>query len=188
MPRYSLTTITAIATLALTATLGGAYYLHAHDAPVKRRPWPKPTPPPPASPIYQESDEPVASEAEIAAEAESHLRRVALEVERALQSKDPDVREAAFTFLLPELIQIEPGLVVEMLAAQQPGERRDTLRTELARQWISHDRDAAIRWMKSLNDAERGASGRVAVREIHAVSPQEARYVAEELGIRGEPG
>jgi hypothetical protein len=186
--RLPITTLAAVATLALTATFGSVYYLHAHDAPVKRRPWPKPTPPPPASPIYEESKERAPDEAEIAAEAATHLRRVALGVERAMLSNDRDAREAAFTFLLPELVQIEPRLVVDMIAAMKPGEPRDTLRTELARHWISRDRDAAIAWMKSLGDAERRASARVAVNEVYPTSREHASYIAQQLGIDAGPG
>ena len=188
MPRSSLNTIAAIATLALTVTFGGVYYLHAHEPPAKRRPWPKPTPPPPASPIYYESDEAVPDEHEIAAEAASHIERVALDLERALRSKDFDAREAAFTFLLPELVQMKPRLVVDMIAAQDSGELRDTLRTELARQWIQRDRDAAIGWMKSLDGAERRASARVAMREVYPLSREQASYIAKELGIGTDPG
>ena len=35
MPRFSPLTIAAVATLALTATFGGVYFLHAHEAPVQ---------------------------------------------------------------------------------------------------------------------------------------------------------
>lgn len=188
MPRTSLNTIAAIATLSLAATFGGVYYTHAHEPPAKRRPWPKPTPPPPASPIYQESGEAVPDEHEIAAEAASHIERVALGLQRALVSKDADAREAAFTFLLPELVQIDPQIVVDMIAAHEPGELRDTLRTELARQWIQRDRDAAIRWMKSLDVAERRASGRVAMREVYPLSREQASYIAKELGIGPDRG
>jgi hypothetical protein len=183
MSRFSPSTIAAVATLALTAAFGGAYYAHTHEAPAKRRHWPKPTPPPPPSPIYLESDEHAMDEAEIAAEAEGHIARVALAVERALLSRDLQAREAAFSFLLPELVQIEPDRVVEMVAAQEPGEPRDTLRTELARQWIERDRAAAVGWMKSLAEDERRASGRVAMDEIRPWKPEEARRIADELGI-----
>src|SRR6185295_3884136 len=111
MTRPSSTIVAAVAALALTSAFGGAYYLHAHDgqeAPAKRKPWPRPTPPPPPSPIYQASPEPAPGADEIAAEAETHNRRIALELERALLTGDMRAREAAFTFLLPELIQVEP--------------------------------------------------------------------------------
>lgn len=169
-------------------TFGGVYYLHAKEPPAKRRPWPKPTPPPPASPIYEESKETALDADEIAAEAATHLQRVALTVERALHSNDRDAREAAFTFLMPELVQIEPALVVAMVAAQDPGEPRDTLRTELVRSWVSRDPDAAIAWIKSLDDHERRAAARVAIREVYPVSPEQAARIAKELGVRADPG
>jgi len=187
MTRPSLITIAAVAALALTSTLGGAYYLHAQDAPAKRRPWPKPTPPPPPSPIYLPSEEAAPGENEIAAEAATHNRRIARHLEHALLAGGMREREAAFTFLLPELIQIEPRLVVDMIAAQKPGEPRDTLRTELARQWISRDPEAAVRWMQSLGRAERHASAAAAVRAIGAVAPRQALAIAERLGIGHDP-
>jgi hypothetical protein len=104
-------------------------------------------------------------------------------VERALLARDPRGREAAFTFLLPELIQVEPRLVVEMVDAQQPGEARDTLRTELARQWISRDRDAAIGWMRTLDEGERRASAFAAMDAIAAAAPEQAIFIADQFGI-----
>jgi hypothetical protein len=189
MRRLSPTTLAAIVTLALAMTSGGAFYLHAHDAdpPVKRRPWPKPTPPPPPSPIYHESAEKAPDEAEIEAEARTHLQRIANDLERALLDGDGGQREAAFTFIMPELIQLAPELVVRMVEAQEPGIARDTLRTELATQWVSRDPEAAVAWMKSLDERERHASAAAAVRTIGPVSAQQALAMARELGIGNDP-
>ena len=74
----------------------------------------------------------------------STTRSSRLEIERALVARDPQQRETAFNFLLPELLQAEPQRVVDMVARQEPGEARDALRDEVARQWITRDRDAAI--------------------------------------------
>jgi hypothetical protein len=177
MTRTSQLTIASVFTLALLASVGSA-----------RKPWPKPTPPPPASPFYLPSKERAPSAAEIAAEAATHNQRIAFEVERALLSRNPRGREAAFTFLLPELIQIEPRLVVEMHAAQPPGEARDKLRTELARQWISRDRAAAIGWMNTLDEAERRSSAYSAVRAIAAATPGQAIAVADQFGVGHDDG
>ena len=187
MRRFSTSTIAAILTLALTATVGGAFYLNANEAPTKRRPWPKATPPPPPSPIYQTSPEIAPGEAEIEAEARGHNRRIALVLERALLLGENQDREAAFTFLLPELLQLEPKLVVDLFDAQAPGEARDVLRTELARQWISWDPVAAVAWMKSLDERERRASAAAAVRTIGPVDARQAIAIARELGIRDDP-
>jgi hypothetical protein len=183
MRRPSFTTFAAVTTLALAAAFGGAYTLHADEAPAKRRPWPKPTPPPPPSPIYIASQEAVPDAAEIAAEAQTHNRRTALDLERALHAGEMHGREAAFTFLMPELIQLEPQLLVDMVAAQKPGEARDTLRTELARQWVVRDPDAAVAWMKTLRDDERHASAAAAVRAIGPAWPERTLAIADELGI-----
>ncbi|HEU4780801.1 MAG TPA: hypothetical protein VFS58_13045 [Steroidobacteraceae bacterium] len=148
------------------------------------RPWPKPTPPPPPSPIYTQSAELAFSEEEIAGLARDHNLRLEQEIERALIGRDPGDREAAFTFLLPELVQVDPGRVAAMVAEQKPGEARDTLRTEVTRQWIAQDLDAAVRWMKTLPEDERRASAETAIASIAAHSPREAMALAKEFGIK----
>jgi hypothetical protein len=180
-----LATIAAGMLLVLSATLGGAYYLQA-AAP--RKPWPKPTPPPPPSPVFTPSKERAPTAEEIAAEAAVHNHRLALEIERALVARDPQDRETAFTFLLPELVQVEPQRVVDMVAEQEPGEARDTLRTELARQWISRDRDAAIEWIQSLDAGERRASAYAAMQAIAPTAPEQAMYLAERFDIGRDDG
>jgi hypothetical protein len=182
MRRPSLATIAAVATLALASAFGGTYYLLAHEAPVKRRPWPKPTPPPPASPIYEEAREPAPTEEQIELDARTRSVRITRAIELALVTRDPLAREAVFTFLLPELLQVEPRLAVDLFEAQR-GEPRDVLRTEIARQWVSRDRDAAIDWMKTLGEDERRASAQAAVRTLGPVSAEQALYVAEQLDV-----
>ncbi|HTU67916.1 MAG TPA: hypothetical protein VMF52_18350 [Steroidobacteraceae bacterium] len=172
--------IAAVTLVALAATIGSAYYLRADE---KRKPWPKPTPPPPASTIYEESKEAVPTAEEIAAEAATHNRGLALQIERAALGRDAHARETAFTFLLPELLQFEPQLLVDMVKEQPPGEVRDTLRTEVAQQWISRDRDAAIDWMKSLDDGERRAAASAAIHAIASAAPEQALYVANVFDI-----
>lgn len=173
---------TSIVTLVLATLVGvgTAYWLSAHET---RRPWPRPTPPPPPSPIYIPSTERVPTAAEIEIEAQRHNETIALEIEHALVANDPQRREAAFTFLLPELIQVEPRRVAEMFARQKPGEARDTLRGEIARQWIARDPAAAIAWMKSLDDHERQASAAAAVSSIAPHSPAEAVVLARAMGL-----
>jgi len=187
MRRFSPTTIAAIATFALAATVGGTFYLNAQEGHTKRRPWPKATPPPPPSPNYQTSPDAAPDQAEIEAEARTHNRRIALVIERALLFGSGQDREAAFTFLMPELLQLEPQLATDMFDAQEPGMARDVLRTELARQWVSRDPDAAVAWMKSLDEPERHASAAAAVRTIGPVDPVRAIAIARELGIGDDP-
>jgi hypothetical protein len=178
-------TIAAISLIALSATVGSALYLGANE---KRKPYPKPTPPPPPSAVYLPSKERAMTEEEIEADAATHNDRLALEIERALVARDPRERETVFTFLLPELIQVEPQRLVDMVAKQEPGEARDTLRTELARQWISRDRDAAVAWMKSLDENERRSAAYAAARAIAAAAPEQALYVAGEFDIGRDDG
>jgi hypothetical protein len=112
-----------------------------------------------------------------------------LEVERLLLARDTLSHETAFTFLLPELIQVAPDRVIALVAQLEPGQARETLRDEVARQWITKDRDAAIHWLKSLeNPAETRQSANVAVRTLAMVAPEQAIYVADQFGIGRDDG
>src|SRR5262245_30002682 len=152
-----------------------------------RKPWPKHSSQP-ATPDNPRSNERDTGAAQTAAETARRNDRLVLEIERALVAGDPQERETAFNFLLPELIQAEPQRVVDMVARQVLGEARDALRTELARQWIARDRDAAIDWMKSLEDDERRASAYVAARALAATAPGHAIDVADQLDIGRDDG
>ena len=177
---------TSIATLVLLtlAGVGISYWLAAGES---RRHWPKATPPPPPSPIYTLSAERAPGEQEILRQAREHNANLEREIERALVTKDAQRREAAFTFMLPELVQVDPPRVVAMMGRQEQGEARDTLRTEVTRQWIARDPDAAVRWMKTLPEAERRASAATAIESILAYSPDQAVALAEEFGIDSPP-
>ena len=172
---------------ATLVAIGAAYWLDAGE--VKKKPYPKATPPPPPSPIYTPSKERAPTEEEIARDAREHNAQLALAIERSLVASNPQQRETAFTFLVPELLQFEPQRLVDMVARQEPGETRDVLRNEVARQWITRDRDAAIKWLKSLeNEAERRESAQVAVRTLSAMAPNQAVYVADQFGIGRDDG
>jgi len=123
-----------------------------------------------------------------ARQARDHNQSLALEIERALVSANAQEREAAFNFLLPELIVADPARVVAMVARQEPGEARDTLRTEVVRQWISADAPAAIGWMKSLDAEERRASAATAVAVIAAHDMSKAIGLADEFDVGTQDG
>jgi hypothetical protein len=179
-------TIVAVTVAALFAAVGSAYYL---DASEPRKPYPKATPPPDPSPVFADSKEPVPDEAEIESWARDHNAQLERQIERALLAGDPQQREAVFTFLLPELLQLEPQRVVAMATRLEPGEPRDTLRTEVAQQWISRDRDAAIAWMKSIEDpATRAHLAQAAVDSLAAIAPEQAIYVAQQLDVGTDNG
>ena len=180
---------TLIAVVWLTfLTAGSAWWLHARDTPPPRKHYPKPTPPPPASPIFVPSKEPAPSAEEIEYLAREHNALLEHDIDLALRSGDAQRREAVFTFLLPELLQVEPTRVVGLFDRQPPGEARDTLRKEISRQWINQDREAATAWMKSLRDpAERRGSVVLAVKSLAFHSPEVAQALADEFGIGREP-
>src|SRR5687767_7152308 len=161
--------------------VGAAFWIDAAEKP--RRHWPKPTPPPPPSPIYTPSREHAPSEDEIAQQAREHNGRLEAEIEGALMARDSQRREAAFVFILPELVQVDPSRVVAMVARQGPGKDRDTLRTEVTRAWFARDPEAAVRWMKTLPENERRASAAIAVESILGHSPTEAAALADEFDI-----
>ena len=182
------TTISLVIGTALTliVAIGAAYRLDAREP---RKPYPKATPPPPPSAIFTPAKEPAPSAEDIERHAQEHAATLALEIERALYARDPHRRETAFTFLLPELLQFEPERAVDMVARQEPGEARDALRDEVARQWITRNPDPAISWLKSFeNEAERRASAQVAVQTLAAVAPGQAIYVADQLGVGRDDG
>lgn len=178
---------TSIVTLvaATLAGIGTAYWLSADEA---RKPWPKPTPPPAASPIFKPSKEHAATAEEIELAARSHNQQLALAIERSLVAKDPQQRETAFTFLVPELLQVEPKRIVDMVAKQEPGEVRDLLRDEVARVWIQADLRAATAWIKSLGEADRRSAANTAVAVIAARDPSGAIELADELGVGRDDG
>lgn len=175
-PSYLVTFITAAVVCVAAALLLGA-------SEPKNKPWPKPTEPPPPSPIYHESAERVQGAEEIAAQASTRYQLLEREIERSLHGRDPQKREAAFTFLLPELLQVEPERVVAMFERQKPGEARETLRSEIARQWTVRDLPAAVAWMKSLDERERRASADDAVRSIAPYAPAVARRLSREFDL-----
>jgi hypothetical protein len=186
MSKPTTITLVAITVVALFASIGSAYYLDAREP---KKPYPKATPPPPPSDVYTPSKERVPTAEEIERQARDHNAMLGLEIERALAARDPRQRETAFTFLLPELLQVDPGRVVEMVARQEPGEARDALRTEVARQWITRDREAAVGWMKSLqNEAERRQSAETSVASLAAIAPGQAVEVADQFGIGRDNG
>ena len=183
MPVKTLT-IVAVTAVALFAAIGAAWRLDAREA---RKPYPKATPPPPASEEFTTLKERVPDEREIEAQSRDHNAELERQIERALTERER--REGAFTFLLPELLQVEPGRVVALVARQHPGEARDVLRDEVAQQWVTRDRDAAIAWMKSLeNVGERMHAAKVALESLAAIAPEEAIYVAHEFGLGVDNG
>lgn len=136
------------------------------------------------SPLMQ--IEPSANE--FASATQERSRQLALAIERALVSRDSQQRETVLNFILPELLREAPDRVIAVVARQEPGETRDVLRDEVARQWITKDRDAAIEWMNSLEHAERQASATIATRTLAAVEPAQAIAVANQLGIGRDDG
>src|SRR5262249_55708999 len=143
------------------AVLGSAWLLWAHESRHDPRPivpYPKATPPPPPSSVFTPSRDAAPSAEDIEREAREHVDVLAAGLWRCLESRDARARETAFTFVMPELVQTAPRRLVALLKDAPPGDARDTLRTELARQWITRDRDAAIEWMQSLDDRERRAA------------------------------
>ena len=170
---------------ATLAGIGTAYWLGANES---RKPWPKPTPPPPASQVFTPSKERAPTPEEIELAAGSHNEQLALAIERSLVARNPQQRETAFTFLLPELLQVEPKRVVAMVAKQEPGEVRNLLRDEVARVWIQADKPAAIVWMKSLDETERRSAANTAVAVIASRDPAGAIELADELGVGRDDG
>lgn len=181
--KYSSAALASVALAALGAGIGATYFPRSH-APREsgaNAALIAPVPVDPASPrvlLDQEAGRPTRERS----------RQVALEIERALVASDPQQRETVFNVLLPELLEGAPGRVIAMVARQESGEARDALRDEVARQWITSDRDAAIEWMGTLDETERRASATIAMRTLAASDPAQAIRVADLFGVGRDDG
>lgn len=107
---------------------------------------------------------------------------------RALVARDEAQRATAFESLLPELLRGAPAMAVEIFARQEPGDTRDTLRDELARQWIVLDREAASAWIDALAADERAAASTIAMRALASRSAPDALEFARRFEVGGDDG
>jgi hypothetical protein len=148
--------------------------------------WPKPTEPPPASPIYHDVDEKMPSEEEIERAAGEYYSILETELERALMGNDLVRRETVFVHILPELLQVEPDRVIALHARLKPGEPRETLGTEIAQLWASSDAPAAARWMRTLEEDERRSAAMAAVTTLAPWEPRAALQIADEFDLEKE--
>lgn len=177
-------TVSLAALIAVLTAVSAAHLLDTHDA---NKPHPQSAVQVPTaihSPMMQSA--PPANV--IASTAQERNRQLALEIERALVSRESHHRETVFNFVLPELLREEPDRVIAIVARQGPGEARDALRDEVTRQWITKDRDAAIEWMHSLDQRDRTASATIATRTLAAIDPAQAIAVADQFGVGRDDG
>lgn len=177
-------TVSFAALIAVLTAVSAAHFSGTRDA---DEPHPQSAARVPA-PIHSSMEQSAPSANEIASAAQERNRQLAMEIERALVSRDSRHRETAFNFFLPELLREEPDRVIAMVARQEPGEARDALRDEVARQWITKDRDAAIEWMNSLEQADRTASATIATQTLAATKPAQAIAVADQFGVGRDDG
>lgn len=177
-------TVSLAALFAVLTAVSAAHFSASRDADEPPPLTAAPVPTPIHSPVMPSA--PSANES--ASTAKERNRQLAIAIERALVSRDSQHRETAFNFVLPELLRDEPDRVIAMVARQEPGEARDALRDEVARQWITKDRDAAIEWMNSLEQADRTASATIATRTLAAINPAQAIAVADQFGVGRDDG
>lgn len=179
-------TVKLAALIAVLTAVSAAHFSGTRDAeePQLQSAAQAQAPAPIHSPIMQSA--PAANE--IVSRTPERNQQLAMAIERALVSRDSQQRETAFNFILPELLREEPARVIAMVARQEPGETRDALRDEIARQWITKDRDAAIEWMNSLEQADRTASATIAMRTLAAIDPVQAIAVADQFGVGRDDG
>lgn len=181
MKKNSATTVLALVVL----TLGTA--CSAEEEGYKRpKVWPKPTEPPPASPIYHDVDEKMPSEEDLEREAAELPGILEEGLEDALLGDDSARREAAIVLILPELLQVEPRRVTDLHARLKPGEPRRTLGTEIAQYWTSSDPVAAARWIRSLEGDERRSAAMTAVTTLAPWDPGVALQLADEFDLEKE--
>lgn len=177
-------TVSLAALIAVLTAVSAAHLLSAGDVDELH---PQSTAPV-ATPVHASTMDRASAANEIGSGAEERNRQLAIAIERALVSRDVQYRETAFNFVLPELLRADPNRVIAMVARQEPGETRDALRDEVARQWITKHRDAAIEWMNSLEAADRRASATIAMRTLAAIEPAQAIAVADQFDIGRDDG
>lgn len=177
-------TVRLAALIAVLTAVSAAHFSGTRDAEETQLQSAAQAPAPIHLPIMQSA--PAANE--IVSATPERNQQLAMTIERALVSRDSQQRETAFNFVLPELLREEPDRVIAMVARQEPGETRDALRDEVARQWITKDRDAAIEWMNSLEQADRTASATIAMRTLAAIDPAQAIAVADQFGVGRDDG
>ena len=182
MGNKALTSIFAATLFTLGAACG------SEDGYKRPKVWPKPTEPPPASPIYHDVDEKILTEAEVDSATGEYYNILEAELERALMGDDLVRRETVFAHILPELLQVEPDRVVGMHARLKPGEPRRILSSEIAQQWASRDPPAAARWMRTLEGDERRSAAVAAVTTLAPWEPRAALRLADEFGLEKEEG
>ncbi len=182
MRNQALTSIFAATLFTLSAACS------SEDGYKRPKVWPKPTEPPPASPIYHDVGEKVLTEAEVDGAAGEYYNILAAELERALMGDDLVRRETVFVHILPELLQVEPDRVVGMHARLKPGEPRKTLCSEIAQRWASSDPPAAARWMRTLEGDERRLAAVTAVTTLAPWERRAALRFADEFGLEKEEG
>jgi hypothetical protein len=182
MPKLHVTTLVSLALL----SLGTACSSEVEGTYKRPKIWPKPTEPPPASPIYHDVDEWIPSEEDIARGALEHNALLTVEVEKALDTTDIVRRETVFVHIVPELLQVEPQRLIDLHARLEPGKRREMLCAEMAEQWTNSDPAAATRWMKSLEGGERRHAAVAAVTSVAFHDPHAALALADEFEVRHE--
>jgi hypothetical protein len=169
---------------ALLVSFGTAHCADDTTGTMKRpKVWPKATEPPPASPVYQDVRDEVPDEQDIERAASEHAARVEGEIEKSLDSNDPGRREAVIVFLLPELLQVEPERVRNLVSRAGSGAKGDLLRLEVARLWVSQDPGAALNWMRTLEGDDRRAAVLAAVAELAPHEPGRALQLAREFSL-----
>jgi hypothetical protein len=177
-------TVKLAALIAVLTAVSAAHFSGTHDAEEPQLQSAAQAPAPSHLQIMQSA--PAANE--IVSATPERNQQLAIAIERALVSRDSQQRETVFNFVLPELLREEPDRVIAMVARQEPGEARDALRDEVARQWITKDRDAAVEWMNSLEQADRTASATIAMRTLAAIDPAQAIAVADQFGVGRDDG
>jgi hypothetical protein len=177
-------TVRLAALIAVLTAVSAAHFSGTHDAEEPQLQSAAQAP----APIHLQIMQRAPAANEIVSATPERNQQLAMTIERALVSRDSQQRETAFNFVLPELLREAPDRVIAIVARQEPGEARDALRDEVARQWITKDRDAAIEWMNSLEQADRTASATIAMRTLAAIDPAQAIAVADQFGVGRDDG
>lgn len=185
MRPISIASVLVFALVVLGTACGNDSDREFTDISQRPRVWPRPTDPPPASPIYHDVKEDPTTEEEIERESRERPATIAAGLEGALLNGGAVERETAFVFLLPELLQVDSQRLLE-LHARLPEPARKMLGIEIARQWMSSDAPAATRWIKDLPADERRAAVVAVAGDLASWAPQTAQGLADAAGLGRE--
>jgi hypothetical protein len=112
-----------------------------------------------------------------------------VEIQRALDSNDPDARYRAYTQLVPALLAIDPEAMKRLVENSPPGSIHEELLHHTSRAWSAVNVTGAIQWANGMTDqSERVTAANEIVSQLGQTDPAQAIEVADVLGVGRNDG